>query len=125
MNTQNLFPCFDRVARFVPVSTADDTELWDVFLRIGSYEVGSRVAVHRTAPRTLEWESVRGARNRARLTVTPVDDGLAQSRVTVVLRFHLEGLLLARLATTMARGIVTRLVEAGLERLRHRLEYGE
>lgn len=113
------------MARFVPVEILADTQLWDVFLNIGSYEVGSRVDVRRAAPNELQWESVRGAYNRAQITVEPDGDDPAHSMVRVVLRFRLEGMILARFAMAIAQPIVARHVEAGLERLRHHLEFGD
>lgn len=120
-----LFECFSSTARFLKVDTMPDGQLWDVFLNVSSYEVGSRVEVRRTAPNELQWESVRGADNNARITVEPDRDDPAHSWVHVVLRFRLEGKLLARFAMAIAQPIVTRHVEAGLERLRHHLEYGD
>ncbi|HNO39040.1 MAG TPA: hypothetical protein PKL71_01425, partial [Marmoricola sp.] len=71
----------------------------------------------------LTWESVRGARNQARLWVEPA--GADESLVHVVLKFHLDGGILARAAMLLARGILTRHVEAGLENMRHKLEFGD
>ncbi|HNA99362.1 MAG TPA: hypothetical protein PLC19_07800, partial [Marmoricola sp.] len=102
MDTSRLFPCFAGVARFEPAGQDGDSELWDIHLRVGSYEVGSRVAVRRTAPAELTWESVRGARNQARLWVEPA--GADESLVHVVLKFHLDGGILARAAMLLARG---------------------
>lgn len=122
---EQLFAHFAGFARLMRVDDSDDDSLWDVFLDVGSYEVGSRVMLRRTSPNKLEWASVRGARNSMRLVVEPFADDPTKSRVVVTPRFELQGGLLARLASGIGRGILERHVLAGLESLRHQLEYGD
>ncbi|MEZ5112582.1 MAG: hypothetical protein R2693_03665 [Nocardioidaceae bacterium] len=88
---EQLFAHFAGFARLMRVDDSDDDSLWDVFLDVGSYEVGSRVMLRRTSPNKLEWASVRGARNSMRLVVEPFADDPTKSRVVVTLRFELQG----------------------------------
>lgn len=95
-------------------------EEWDVFLDIGTIHVGGRVHVVRHAD-ALVWESVRGTRHSARLEVVPDPAG---SRLTMTLTVAFVGLLTGPLTELLARGVVRRHLQAGLQQLRHHLEHG-
>jgi hypothetical protein len=41
------------------------------------------------------------------------------------MEYSLDGLLLARITERLVKGAVSRHLEAGLQEMRHRLEYGE
>ena len=124
---EQLFAHFAGFARLMRVDDSDDDSLWDVFLDVGSYEVGSRVMLRRTSPNKLEWASVRGARNSMRLVVEPFADDPTKSRVVVTLRFELQDqvVLVTGGDSGIGRGILERHLLAGLESLRHQLEYGD
>ena len=125
-------------ARFAVVGAdaagADEgSEEWDVFLEIGTLQVGGRVQVSRPTPTCLEWRAERGTRHRFRLEVAAagdrhgeaVDDASDASEVTMTLEYSLSGLLMARASEVLARGIVSRHLEAGLQEIRHHLEHGD
>ncbi|GAB3867147.1 hypothetical protein GCM10028801_40530 [Nocardioides maradonensis] len=101
---------------------ADGSAEWDLFLDIGTIHVGGRVVVRPTDGTTLSWQSIRGTSQSALLEVTPEDD---HARVTVTVTTEFTGLLFAAMTGRLARGIVGRHVRAGLEQLRHQLEFGE
>lgn len=121
-----LFPLMPGFGRFAPVGpgSREDTEEWDVFLDVGTYNVGGRVEISRPDARTLRWSSLRGTRNDFTLHVEPDPEHVDRCTLTMTMGFSLSGLLVARIAALLARGIVVRHLEAGLEQLRHHLEYG-
>lgn len=96
------------------------TEEWDVFLAVGTLHVGGRVLVSRPSPHRLEWHSLRGTVHTFTMTVEPVGE---HSRLTMSLTYRLPGLVSARLAELVARGITDRHLAAGLEQIRHILEH--
>jgi len=99
-----------------------DAEQWDVFLEVGTLHVGGRVLVVRPSANQLEWQSDRGTRHSFSLEVEPVGE---HAQVTMEIEYGLSGLLMARISEILARGIVVRHIEAGLEEIRHHLEYGD
>lgn len=101
---------------------ADGSAEWDLFLDVGSIHVGGRVVVRATDGMSLSWQSIRGTQQSAGLVVEPEGDA---TRVTVTMTTEFQGLLFAALTSRLARGIVSRHVRAGLEQLRHQLEFGE
>jgi carbon monoxide dehydrogenase subunit G len=118
-----VLPVVPGLARFAFVGERDGSEEWDVFLEIGTLHVGGRVEVKRPSASHLSWQSDRGTRHRFSLEVEP--DGDDASRVTMDLEYGLSGLLMARISEVLARGIVARHLEAGLEEVRHHLEHGD
>ncbi|KAA1426198.1 hypothetical protein [Nocardioides antri] len=116
-----LLPLVAGLGRFRFIGRLDDgTEEWDMFLDIGAIHVGGRVHVVSAAP-TLTWQSVRGTRHSMLVEVTEHPDG---ATVTMAMTVELGGLVLGRLAERIARGIAGRHLVAGLEQLRHHLEFG-
>lgn len=113
-------------ARFKHLGPADDqmpgAEHWEVFLEIGTLHVGGRVLVLRPSRNRLEWRSDRGTRHSFEITVEPMGE---HAVLTARMRYALPGLAMAWAAERIARGIVSRHLEAGLEELRHLLEYGD
>jgi carbon monoxide dehydrogenase subunit G len=95
-------------------------EEWDVFLAVGTFHVGGRVLVSHPSVHSLEWRSVRGTVHSFAMTVEPVGE---HSLLSMALTYTLSGLVTARLAELVARGITARHLEAGLEQIRHLLEH--
>lgn len=111
------FGRFDLIDRY-----ADGTQEWDLYLDVGSIHVGGRVAVDAPRANTLTWRSIRGTHHSARLEVSPADDG---ALVAMTITVELAGrLVMGWIAQFMADGILGRHIEAGLQQLRHRIEYG-
>lgn len=108
--------------RFQHVGEGADpgTEEWDVFLEVGTLHVGGRVLVSRPSVHSLEWHSLRGTSHSFSMTVEPLAE---HSLLTMTLTYRLPGLVSARLAELVARGITARHLEAGLEQVRHLLEH--
>jgi nucleoside-diphosphate-sugar epimerase len=107
--------------RFAFIADAPDgSEEWDMFLDIGAVHVGGRVRVL-TDGRVLTWQSERGTRHTMRVEVTEDGD---DAKVSMRMEVHLGGPVLGRVAELIARGIAGRHLVAGLEQLRHHLEYG-
>ncbi|KQZ75089.1 MULTISPECIES: SRPBCC family protein [unclassified Nocardioides] len=111
-----LFPIMGGIDRFERLGDGE----YDVFLDIGTIHVGGRVLLENPDSRTLVWRSVRGTTSDFRLEVTDHPDG---SLVTSSLSLRLSGLLMARLSEILGRGIMARHLTAGLEQLRHHLEF--
>ena len=120
-----VLPVVPGFARFAFVRRTDDAEEWDVFLEIGTLHVGGRVEVTRPSASHLSWQSDRGTRHRFDLAVEPVADDPRAARVRMEIEYSLSGLLMARASELLARGIVARHLEAGLEEIRHHLEHGD
>lgn len=111
------FGRFDRIDRY-----SDGSQEWDLYLDVGSIHVGGRVAVDAPGAGSLTWRSIRGTHHSARLEVSP-DDGGAVVSMTVTV--ELAGrLVVGWVAQFLADGILGRHIEAGLQQLRHRIEYG-
>ena len=117
-----ILPLMGGLGRFRLITRRPDgTELWDLFLDVGSIHIGGRVEVPVPEPTVLEWKSVRGTRHSCRLEVT--DEG-EHARLSITMSLELAGgLLAARVAGFLAGGIMRRHLQAGLEQLRHHIEY--
>jgi hypothetical protein len=115
-------PGFGRFAFIGPSATVPGGEEWDVFLEVGTFQVGGRVVVTRPSVNRLEWRSLRGTRQRLAMVVEPLGDA---ARLTMTLHYELSGLVISRISELLAKGMVTRHVEAGLQQVRHQLEYGD
>jgi hypothetical protein len=111
-------------ARFAFIGPAEEpgAEEWDVFLEVGTFHVGGRVVVTKPSVNRLEWDSRRGTRQHLSMVVEPLGD---KARLTMTLQYALQGLVVSRVSELLARGLVTRHVEAGLQQVRHLLEYGD
>ena len=114
-------PGFGRFEHVGP-SAGDgvEGEEWDVFLEVGTLHVGGRVLVSHPSVHSLEWHSLRGTAHSFAMTVEPLGE---HSRLTMTLTYSLSGLVTARLAEIVARGITARHLDAGLEQIRHLLEH--
>ena len=117
-----VLPVVPGFARFAFVSTTGTSEEWDVFIEIGTLHVGGRVEVTRPSPYRLAWDSDRGTRHRFSLSVEPDGDG---AELVMEMEYRLSGMLMARVSEILAKGIVARHLEAGLEEIRHHLEHGD
>ena len=115
-------PGFARFAFIGPAQAVPGGEEWDVFLEVGTFQVGGRVVVTKPSVNRLEWRSLRGTRQRFSMAVEPLGDS---ARLTMTLRYELSGLVISRVSELLAKGLVTRHVEAGLQLVRHQLEYGD
>jgi len=118
-----LLPIIGGLGRFQELATdADGFGEWDLFIDIGSVHVGGRVVVERPGPLQLSWRATRGTRHQLELTV--YEHGV-ESEVAIVMRLQLAGFVLGRVAETLARGIMARHLDAGLQQLRHHVEFEE
>ena len=100
----------------------DGGEEWDVFLEVGTFHVGGRVLITTPTPNRIQWVPLRGTATRFAMVVEPLGD---HARLTMEMSYSLNGLLLARISEVLVRGVVSRHLEAGLQEMRHRLEYGD
>jgi hypothetical protein len=118
-----VLPIIGGLGRFKKLNTdPDGVGEWDVFIDVGSIHVGGRVVVERPGPRQLSWHATRGTRHQLELTVYEHGE---ESEVGIVMSLQLAGFVLGRLAEMLARGIMARHIEAGLQQLRHHVEFGE
>ncbi|OBJ67926.1 SRPBCC family protein [Mycobacterium sp. 1274756.6] len=117
-----VFPIMGSFGRFDFISRhRDGSEQWDLYLNVGSILVGGRVRVSPLSTDALIWQSLRGTRQRARIEVSPNGDG---ATVTMTMQVHFSGRVTGWLTGQLARGILARNMEAGLQQLRHHIEYG-
>lgn len=119
-----LLPKIPGVERFHDAGPgeAPGTDAWDIFLTVGSLHIGGRVDVSHPSPTHLHWTSVRGTDQVFDLTVEPHEQG---ALLRTSLRIGLSGLLMARIAELLGRGVIVRHLEAGVQNVRHHLEHGE
>lgn len=116
-----MLPLVAGLGRFEFISDlGDGTEEWDMFLDIGAIHVGGRVLVV-SEPPTMRWHSLRGTRHSMLVEVSEHPNG---AEVSMAMTVQLGGLVMGRLAERLARNIAGRHLVAGLEQLRHHLEYG-
>lgn len=107
--------------RFI-VAHEDGTQEWDVFIVLGAMHVGGRVLVDRLGSGSLTWHSVSGIANTVSITSAGDGDG---ARIIAGVELWLEGAITGRLTAVLVRSVIGRYLDAMLERLRHRVEYGE
>lgn len=110
------FGRFDRIAR-----NPDESQEWDLYLEVGTIHVGGRVLVEPPSGYTMVWTSQRGTKHNARIEVAAVEDG---ALVTMSISVQFAGLVAGWATGLLANGILGRHIEAGLEQLRHHIEYG-
>jgi hypothetical protein len=118
-----VLPIIGGLGRFEQIDTdADGFGEWDLFLDVGSVHVGGRVVVDRPSPAQLTWHAIRGTRHQLELSVAEgAREG--ESLLTIVMSLQLAGFLTGRLTEILAAGIMARHLEAGLQQLRHHLEF--
>ena len=118
-----VLPIIGGLGRFKELATdAEGLGEWDLFIDIGSVHVGGRVVVERSEPRRLTWHAIRGTRHQLALNVDEEGD---HARVSIAMNLQLAGLVLGWVAETLARGIMARHLDAGLQQLRHHVEFDE
>ncbi|HLR98701.1 SRPBCC family protein [Mycolicibacillus parakoreensis] len=117
-----VFPIMGSFGRFEFLTrNPDGSEEWDLYLNVGSIYVGGRVRVPPPSGAALRWQSLRGTRQWARIEVAPTPEG---ARVAMTMQVRFAGRLTGWLTGQLARGILARNMEAGLQQLRHHIEYG-
>lgn len=118
-----VFPIMGGFGRFECIDRhPDGSQEWDLYLDVGTIHAGGRVRVEAPSEHSLAWESVRGIQHSAHIEVSPATDG---ATVTMTISVQFSGRLLAGWATSLlADGILARNIEAGLQQMRHRIEYG-
>jgi hypothetical protein len=99
----------------------DGTQEWDLFVIVGTIHVGGRVLIENPSWDRMAWRSLRGKRHTARVDVAPADDG---ATITMSVTTEFAGALSGPLTGLLAGPILGRYLEATLEQLRHRIEYG-
>lgn len=110
------FGKFDHITR-----NPDGSEEWDLHIDVGTIHVGSRILVEPPSENTLVWRWLRGTRHDGRIELSPAEDG---TTVTMSVNIEFAGFLAGRITGILAQGIMGRHIEAGLQQLRHRIEYG-
>lgn len=116
-----VLPIIGGFGRFEHIrSNPDGSEEWDLFTKVGTIHVGGRVLIERPQRNTLAWRSFRGTRHSGRIDVAAADDGAV---VTMAVTVEFAGMVTGRLTFLLARDILGRRIEAGLQQLRHHIEY--
>ena len=110
------FGRFDRIAK-----NPDESQEWDLYLQVGTIHVGGRVLVEPPSGHTLTWNSRRGTQHNGRIEVAAVEDG---ALVTMSISVQFAGMVAGWMTGLLANGILARHIDAGLEQLRHHIEYG-
>lgn len=114
-------PMIGAFGRFDPIARhPDGSQEWDLYLRVGTIHVGGRVLVEPPDEAGLTWSSTRGTRHHARIEVAPDSAG---ARVAMSVTAEFAGMVTGWLTGVFANGILGRHMEAGLQQLRHHLEY--
>lgn len=117
-----VLPIIGGFGRFERITAnPDGSQEWDLFTDVGTIHVGGRVRVEPPQPDSLTWRSCRGTHHSGCIEVAAGrDDALVSMSVTV----EFAGMLTGRLTFLLARDILGRRMDAGLEQLRHHIEYG-
>ena len=109
------FGRFDLIARH-----PDGSEEWDLYIDVGTIHVGSRIRVEPPSGYTLVWRWLRGTRHTGRIELSPAEGG---TTVTMSVTIEFAGFLAGWITGFLAQGILGRRIEAGLEQLRHHVEF--
>ncbi|MCB0950169.1 MAG: SRPBCC family protein [Mycobacterium sp.] len=118
-----VLPIIGSFGRFERIeSHADGSQEWDLYLDVGTIHVGGRVLVEPPSDGSLVWHSVRGTMHDARIVVSPATDGTTLA-MTISVKFA-GRLLTGWITGVLADRILARRIEASLQQLRHRIEYG-
>ncbi len=110
------FGRFDLITR-----NPDGSQEWDLHIDVGTIHVGSQIRVEPPSEYTLVWRWLRGTRHHAHIEVSPAEDG---TTVTMAVTIQFAGLIAGWITGILAQGILGRRIEAGLQQLRHHIEYG-
>jgi hypothetical protein len=118
-----VLPIVGGLGRFQAIDV-DENGLgeWDVFIDVGSIHVGGRVVVSHPGPYVLAWHAIRGTRHQLILNVEFAGE---ETEVAIEMSVQLAGAVFGYVAERIAAGIMGRHVEAGLQQLRHHIEFGE
>lgn len=117
-----VFPIMGGFGRFDFITRRPDgSEEWDLYLNVGTILVGGRVLVAPPDGTVLAWQSLRGTSQSARIEVSPAEGG---ARVAMEMTVQFAGRITGWFTGELARGILARNMEAGLQQLRHEIEYG-
>lgn len=118
-----VLPIVGGLGRFKQIDTdAEGLGEWDLFLDVGSVDVGGRVVVSRPDSSRLCWHATRGTRHQVELSAVDNDGDTALS---IAMSLQLAGFIAGRIAEFLATGIMARHLDAGLQQLRHHLEFGD
>jgi hypothetical protein len=117
-----VFPIMDAFGRFDLITrNPDGSQEWDLHIDVGTIHVGSRIRVEPPSDHTLVWRWLRGSRHHAHIEVSQAEDG---ATVTMAVTIQFAGFLAGWITGILAQGILGRRIEAGLQQLRHHIEYG-
>ena len=116
-----VFPIMDAFGRFDLITrNPDGSQEWDLHIDVGTIHVGSRIRVEPPSDHTLVWRWLRGTRHHAHIDVSQAEDG---ATVTMAVTIQFAGFLAGWITGILAQGILGRRIEAGLQQLRHHIEY--
>lgn len=119
---EQVFPVMGAFGKFDLIGeTPDGSQEWDLYVDVGTIHVGGRVLVEPPAGHVLAWRSRRGTRHSGRIEVSLAEAG---ALVTMSVTVEFAGLLAGWITGLLAQGILARHIDAGLEQLRHHIEYG-
>ena len=122
VNPEVVLPIIGGFGRFDLISrNPDGSQEWDLYLKVGTIHVGGRVLVEPPSQTSLVWASQRGTHQQGRIEVAPDGD---ETVVTMSVAAEFAGALTGWLTSLFADGIVGRHIEAGLQQLRHHVEFG-
>jgi hypothetical protein len=117
-----VFPIMGAFGRFDLITrNPDGSQEWDLHIDVGTIHVGSRIRVEPPSEYTLVWRWLRGTRHHAHIEVSPAEDG---ATVTMAVTIQFAGFLAGWITGRLAQGILGRRIAAGLQQLRHHIEYG-
>ncbi len=117
-----VFPIMDAFGRFDLITrNPDGSQEWDLHIDVGTIHVGSWIRVEPPSEYTLVWRWLRGTRHHAHIEVSPAEDG---TTVTMAVTIQFAGFLAGWITGRLAQGILGRRIAAGLQQLRHHIEYG-
>jgi hypothetical protein len=116
-----VFPIMGDFGRFDLITrNPDGSQEWDLHIDVGTIHVGSRIRVEPPSDHTLVWRWLRGTRHHAHIEVSQAEDG---ATVTMAVTIQFAGFLAGWITGILAQGILGRRIEAGLQQLRHHIEY--
>ena len=117
-----VFPILGAFGKFDLITrNPDGSQEWNLYIDVGTIHVGSRVVVEPPSGYTLVWHWLRGTRHHGRIELSPAEGG---TTVTMSETLTFAGFLAGWITGLLAQGILGRRIGAGLEQLRHHIEYG-
>jgi hypothetical protein len=116
-----VFPVISAFGKFDFITrNPDGSQEWDLHVDVGTIHVGSGIRVEPPSENKLVWHWIRGTRHHAYIEFSPVEAG---TLVTMSVTNEFAGRIAGWITGQFARGILGRRVVAGLEQLRHHIEY--